>query len=169
MNELFLNTILLSFFITSFTMGLILISEKDKILYPLRKWCFAFGLKEQREILKRKAHINAQIEVFNQQTQEIQNSPEFGNKNLHKDISQLNEIIKNIEFQEDLKNGLDWQAFKIEAWHKPLLTCPQCMPSFWGFLISAYFVYLIGFKILFIIPFAILLAVIFNTFLSIHL
>lgn len=143
MYSYFIDTIILSFFISSIALGLRVISGEGMILYPLRKFCLSFGRKKQikisREIteLKKKArHMESNMTSY--------------------EIEEYDQVLKEID---DLK----WKSFLIDAWHKPLLTCAACMSSVYGLITSGYFIYIYDIKLLYTCVFSIFLSVLINS------
>jgi hypothetical protein len=115
--------------------------------YPLRKWCYS--LRKTR-----KDCISLSIHEHKRQIKQIQRNPPTEEGRL------------SVQGHEDIIDSLEWESFKLDAWHKPILTCAACMCSFHGVLISVYFICLVSFNIIYIAPFSVMLSVVINSIYS---
>jgi len=146
MTNLFVAFICLSVFISALTLGLRIISGEGMVLYPLRKWLFSFGKVEQKR-------VQVLIDINKLDIKKIQRESYSEEAAIF-----VNKLEKEIE-------DLEWKSFKIDAWHKPLLTCAPCMCSFHGITSSMYFYYFVGWQILIVAPFSIFFSVLINSIL----
>ena len=128
-------------------MGLRIITGEGMVGYPLRKWCYSIR-KTRKDCIAISIHENRQ------QIKQIQRNPPTKEGRL------------GVQGLEDIIEALKWESFKLDAWHKPLLTCAACMCSFHGVLVTVYFMYLVHTNIIYIAPFSIMLSVVINSIYS---
>lgn len=93
--------------ISFFTLGLSAASDAGAVLYPLKYW-----------MLKRSSKTKARLDA-------IRSYQNYRRKNKRWPSYWIDPAIEKIE----------WQLFWKNLWHKPILTCPKCMPSFWGIVL----------------------------------
>ena len=139
---LIFEILFLSLLITSFTVGLRIISNKGMVLYPLRKLVIDLYKPKEKEFYK---------DLLKQKRKEFKNAI----------LSEDEQSIKEIKTAIDI---LDYKIFKLNAWHKPLLTCAPCMSSFHGIWITSFCWFVLGLNLIPICVFSIFLSVILNHF-----
>lgn len=134
----------LSILISSWTLGLRIISDKGMVLYPLRKFVLSINSKKRNELKKALDEFPKTIE-----------------KHLLSEYGTKEEYELLLEQEEKFKMKL----FYLDWWHKPLITCAACMCSFHGFTISFLMMLATGqSKVLLISPISIMLSVVINVF-----
>lgn len=132
----------LSAFVSAWTLGLRTISNEGMVLFPIRRWCLSKNKTKKQKISNLLQRCKMQL-----------------NKAATKGDRATAE---NVQARID---RLKWIDFKINAWHKPLITCAPCMSSFHGLLTSIYLAIIVGWEILLICPFSIMLSVVINVLL----
>jgi hypothetical protein len=71
---------------------------------------------------------------------------------------------EEMEVYKAVIESVEWSLFKLDWWHKPIISCAACMCSFHGILISTYCAYLTSWTLLFAAPIAIMGAVVITVF-----
>tara|TARA_Y100000592_G_scaffold20846_1_gene32033 strand:+ start:7883 stop:8347 length:465 start_codon:yes stop_codon:yes gene_type:complete len=132
----------LSLLITSFTVGLRIISNKGMVLHPLRKLVIGLYKPKEKDFYK---------DLLKDKRKELKTAI----------LSDSDKEIKKIKIAI---NTLEYKIFKLDAWHKPLLTCAPCMSSFHGLWITAFCWFVLSLNLLPICIFSIFLSVILNHF-----
>lgn len=118
------ETLFFSILVSLFTQGIGAASNPGGILYPVKNWM------EQIARSKRLEKRRQLIVGYKEQRRRQYQSSEW-----------ITEVIIKLDIQILYRN----------FWHKPLLTCMVCMPSFWGTVIywsvfnqSPLYVWLLG-------------------------